>query len=373
MKRIILLDIDGVLVQPGGYRAALRATVQRFVGDYHIEEDLLTELEQRGISSEWDMSPLIIAAYWEDVLSRQPMSGLSDDVAVAAKQIQSQIKDVLKNLHVPEFDLVTGQYPAEAAFQAGCFASIPEGLRKNLLTESRNARKSETFRTFQHFTLGSETYQATYQLPAEFEAQSLLRTEDKANISKEMGERLRHPMISLAAFTARPSHPPRGIDASVGYAPEAELALELVRMADIPLMAFGKLEYIAAQRGLDPAALIKPSPFQALAGALAAWTGDELSALNAAYDWQSTGMFNGKFRELPKSFELAVVEDTLGGIRSVRAAGEILQKAGFDVTVRVFGLTSGIVVKAAAFEQAGVPYFADWEDLMRAGFTSTQG
>lgn len=364
MKRIILLDIDGVLVQPGGYRAALRATVQLFIGDYVIEEDLITSMEKRGIASEWDMSPLIIAAYWEEVLSRQPMSGLSDDVAVAAKQIQEQKTETPKQLHVPEFDLVMGQYPAETAFQAGCFASVPEGLRKNLLTDSRDVHQSETFRTFQHFTLGSKNYEATYQLSAEFEAQSLLRTEDKANISKEMGERLRHPMNSLAAFTARPSHPPRGIDASVGYAPEAELALELVGMADIPLMAFGKLEYIAAQYGLNPATLMKPSPFHALAGVLAAWTGDELAALNAAYEWQRTGMLNGRFSELPKSFELVVVEDTLGGIRSTRAAGEVLREAGFNVSVRAFGVTSRIAAKAAAFTAADVQHFENWESLI---------
>ena len=32
MTKIILLDIDGVLVHPGGYRAALRATVNHFLG-----------------------------------------------------------------------------------------------------------------------------------------------------------------------------------------------------------------------------------------------------------------------------------------------------------------------------------------------------
>ena len=31
MTRIILLDVDGVLVQPGGYRAALRATFNLFI------------------------------------------------------------------------------------------------------------------------------------------------------------------------------------------------------------------------------------------------------------------------------------------------------------------------------------------------------
>lgn len=369
MTRIILLDIDGVLVQPVGYRAALRATVQRFIGDFVIEEELPVSMEKRGISSEWDMSPLIIAAYWEDVLARQPAANLSDDPVIAGKKIRKQRKvEEPKHLSIPAFDLVDRQYPIESAYLAGCFASIPGELRKNLMSESRNVYKSHTFRTFQHFTLGSEKFGETYQLPAEFEAQSLLLTEDKANISAEMRARLRHPMNSLAAFTARPSKPPRELDDShVGYAPEAELALELTGMKNIPLIAFGKLEYIAAQHGLDPATLIKPSPFQALAGILAAWTGEELSALQAAYDWHGTGTLSGRFSELPKSFELVVVEDTMGGVRSARAAGEILQKAGFTVTVHALGLTSGMAAKAAAFEAAGVLHFENWESLMAQG------
>jgi hypothetical protein len=154
------------------------------------------------------------------------------------------------------------------------------------------------------------------------------------------------------------------VEALRGYAPEAELALDLVEMRDIPLMAFGKLEYIAAQHGLDPAALIKPSPFQALAGILAAWTGDELSAVQAAYEWYAAGRLNGRFGVLPPSFELMVVEDTLGGIRSVWAAGEILQAAGYDVKVRVFGLTGGNAAKESAFEKAGVPCYGSWDALM---------
>jgi hypothetical protein len=153
-------------------------------------------------------------------------------------------------------------------------------------------------------------------------------------------------------------------DSTLGYAPEAELALELVGMKDVPLIAFGKLEYIAAQHQLDPATLVKPSPFQALAGTLAAWTRTELPALQTAYGWQNTGTLNGRFGELPSSFELIVVEDTMGGIRSVWAAGEVLQKAGFDVSIRVLGLTSGVEAKAAAFEAAGVPHFETWKSLV---------
>lgn len=368
MKRIILLDIDGVLVQPGGYRAALRATVKRFIGDYSIEEDVPVSMEKRGISSEWDMSPLIIAAYWEDVLLRQPMTNLSDDPVIVGKQIQRQRKvEEPQHLIIPAFELVDGQYPVDAAYAAGCFPSIPSELRKNLMTKSRDVYKSQTFRTFQQFTLGKKMFEETYQLPADAkrEAQSLLLTEDKANISAEIRERLRHERNSIAGFTARPSKPPREWDGShVGYAPEAELGLELAGLADIPLMSFGKLEFIAAQHGLNPATLMKPSPFHALAGILAAWTGDELSALNAAYDWHISGKLNGRFSELPKSFELYVIEDTMGGVRATQAAGVILREAGFGVSVHTLGLTSGIAQKAEAFRKADVPFFENWESLI---------
>jgi hypothetical protein len=368
MTKIILLDIDGVLVHPGGYRAALRATVQRFVGqDFEIQEDLLTGMEKRGISSEWDMSPLIIAAYWEDVLSRQSMTSLPDDVSAAAGEIQRLKVEPPKNLSIPEFDLLPGQYPSDAAFQAGCFPPIPETLRKNLLTGTRNVNASRTMRTFQHYTLGSKHFEETYNLQAEFETESLLLKYDHSNLDDEFHAALFQNGNHIAAFTARPSHPPQeAADSTLGYAPEAELALELVGMEDIPLIAFGKLEYIAAQHQLDPATLVKPSPFQALAATLAAWTGNELSALKAAYDWHQTGKLNSDFGKLPKDFQLIVVEDTMGGIRSTRAAGEIFQQAGFNVDVRVLGLTSGIQAKAVAFEAANVPHFENWEAISAA-------
>jgi hypothetical protein len=102
-----------------------------------------------------------------------------------------------------------------------------------------------------------------------------------------------------------------------------------------------------------------------LAAALAAWTGGEWPALQAANDWRESNVLNNVFKKLPKKFELIVVEDTMGGIRSVRSAGEILQKAGFDVQVRPVGLTSGNMAKAAAFQQAGVQYFESWDSLLQ--------
>ena len=367
MIKIILLDIDGVLVHPGGYRAALRGTVHRFIDPkFEIQDDLLTELEKRGISSEWDMSPLIIAAYWDDLLSRQPMADLPNDMSSAAEKIQNMRRvDAPKTLSIPDFALVVDQYPADTAFRAGCFPFIPVPLRENLLKETRNVHKSHTMRVFQHYSLGSQCFEETYNLHAEFETESLLLKYDRSNLNEKIRAALQQEGNHIAAFTARPSLPPREVAGiNPGYAPEAELALDLVDMKNIPLIAFGKLEYVAAQHQIDPATLVKPSPFQALAAVIAAWTGKEEYALKAAYDWLSTGRLNGQFDELPRMFELIVIEDTLGGIRSTRAAGEILQKAGFEVTVRVIGLTSGIEEKARAFENSDVPYFENWATLV---------
>ncbi len=367
MIKIILLDVDGVLVYPGGYRAALRATVNHFIDPYfEIEEEILTELERRGISSEWDMAPLLLAAYWNEILSRQPLKNLPQDVSSTAIEINRQCKvDAPAHLFVPEFALVPGQYPAETAFHAGYFQSLPADLRKNLLMETRNVYKSHTMRIFQHFTLGSEKFTEIYDLPEELQTESFLLTYDRPNINNEIRARLRQPDHRLAAFTTRPSAPPRDVSAShSGYAPEAELALELVGLPDIPLIAYGKMEYLATQRGLDAANLLKPSPVQALAAIGAAFSGEEWNAIQAAADWLKTGKLNSVFSSLPRLFELFVVEDTMGGINSTLKAWEVLQQTGMDISIQALGLTSGSSSKAGAFKQAGIPYFEDWESLM---------
>jgi hypothetical protein len=73
---------------------------------------------------------------------------------------------------------------------------------------------------------------------------------------------------------------------------------------------------------------------------------------------------NSLFLSLPREFELFVVEDTMGGIRSTQTAGEILQKNRFDVKVHALGLTSGSAAKAEAFDKAGVVHYETWETLI---------
>ncbi len=371
MTTILLLDIDGVLVSPGGYRAALHATLNYFVnltGLPHFEfpEEKLAGFERRGITSEWDMVPLLLGVLWNDILSHDAIADLPADVSSAAVEIGRHLNGYRPlDLIIPEFELVAGQYPADTALQNDFFSSIPKPLRTNLLQRSRDVHFSQTMRIFQHYTLGSQTFTQTYDLPAEVETESLLRKYDRSNIGDAIREKLCQPGINLAAFTARPSAPPREVPAPpLGYAPEAEIALDLVGLPDIPLISFGKLQYLGEQRGYDPEFLLKPSPVQALAGIAAALTGNEWSSLQAACDWYETGQLTGPLAQLPRSLDVAIVEDTLGGVRSVQAAGEILQRAGLEVTARAYGLTSGSAAKSAAFEQMGLSFFSNWEALI---------
>jgi hypothetical protein len=371
MKKIILLDIDGVLVTPGGYRTALHATLNHFatlMGSPHFDfhEEQIAELEKHGIFSEWDMVPILLATTWNDILSKWNEINLPADVKLAAIEIGKRMNGYISNeVHVPEFEILPNIYPTQSALQQKCFPFIPENLRQSLLHDSRNVNFSATTRLFQHFSLGSKTFSKAYKLPAEVETESLLHSHDVSNLNPSILNKLLQPNIYLASITARPSAPPKNVNTShIGYAPEAELALELVGLPNIPLIGYGRLEYLAKQHNIEPSTLLKPSPVHALAGTLAAYIGDEWSALQSAYYWLIKNELNETFKQLPKEFELIVVEDTMGGIRSVQSAAEIFQKAGFDVHIKTIGLTSGSQAKATAFEKNKIEYVDTWEEII---------
>lgn len=371
MKKVVLLDVDGVLVTPGGYRAALHATLNHFAAlmdaphfDFH--EEKIAELERRGIFSEWDMVPVLLGAAWNDILAKVGNENLPSDLKSAAIEIGRRMNGYMpEDLIIPDFEILPNVYPTESALRHGCFPHLPDELRRNLLHDSRNVHFSQTTRLFQHFSLGSRVFSETYNLPVEVETESFLQTRDTSNLTDETIAKLLQPNIHLASITARPSAPPKDVTASqVGYAPEAEAALELVGLADIPLIGYGRLEYYEKQFGVAAASLLKPSPVQSLAAVAAAFTGAEWSSIQAAAEWQATGRLNSIFSSLPREFELIVVEDTMGGIRSAQAAGDVLQKNGFDVKVHALGLTSGSRAKIDAFDKAGIVHFETWETLI---------
>ncbi len=250
MIKIILLDVDGVLVYPGGYRAALRATVNHFIDPhFEIDEETLTELERRVSPANgiWprSCSPLI-----------GPISCRANACRIFPRMFyppQTRSTVSAKWMDRPAGSprssrLVVGQYPAEAAFRAGCFSSIPYDLRRNLLTDTRNVRKSHTMRCSSITLWEAKNYRDS-MICLRSSKPSVLwsRTIDPSSTMNFA------PDFFIRIIVWRRSHPfhvrPRVSSGShFGYAPEAELALELVGLSDIPLIGYGRLEYLAKQR-----------------------------------------------------------------------------------------------------------------------------
>ncbi len=64
------------------------------------------------------MVPLLLGVLWDDILSRQIVSDLPNDVHSAAIEIGKSLNGYIPaDLHIPEFELIAGQYPADTALQ----------------------------------------------------------------------------------------------------------------------------------------------------------------------------------------------------------------------------------------------------------------
>ncbi len=114
MTKIVLLDIDGVLVSHGGYRAALHSTLNHYASlmgldHFDFPEEKLAELEKRGIFSEWDMVPLLLGTLWNDILAHYPNINLPADLSSAAVEIGRHINGYLpRELHVLSLNSLRG-------------------------------------------------------------------------------------------------------------------------------------------------------------------------------------------------------------------------------------------------------------------------
>jgi hypothetical protein len=174
----------------------------------------------------------------------------------------------------------------------------------------------------------------------------------------------------MAVYTMRPSLPP--IEVTIppsDYAPEAEMALDLLGLRDLPLIGYGRVRYIADHMNIGPEAFLKPSPIQALGAILAAVTRQELASLQMAL-----ALFNGDenrlnrelnalFKILPHQLTIHVFEDSPGGIEATRAAAAILTRWGINTTVNAWGIATQSN-KVLALQRIGVRVFPDIEPAL---------
>jgi hypothetical protein len=367
---LILLDVDGVLVHPVGYKAALRATVNHFAArmgqpEMGPDDDEIAVFEACGLTNEWDSGALCVSAILLAVLDQRPdlyRPTLVETLAAAgAAGVSIPRPDFVSLAHEvartePDSRVPSAHYLAQIADRVDS-ATLP--LLAALLGDVY-AIGTPTTRVFQTHTLGSQRFEAAYGQPSPFESVSFLAEYDIPLLDDGNRDRLLRWLYEqhhgAAIFTARPSLPPAdlpGVHAS-GYAPEAELAVELLGLAEaVPLMGQGRVGWLAERRGRTAANYVKPSPVQALAAIGAALSGPESAALEAAAILVEEGVLTGPLATLAdRPAHVIVFEDATGGVRATRQAVEQLKNTGLGVTFEAVGVSPHRDKRAALAEVA---------------------
>lgn len=370
-RTVILLDVDGVLIHPVGYKTALRALVDHIAGQMGLPplgptEDEIAVFEACGLTNEWDSGAMCVSALLLAALERAP--ALRRDTleatfaAIGAAGITLDRPDFTAEARAIARHDSDGRYPAarylELLAARTDAANLP--LLRALLGDVYAVRETLTTRTIQTFVLGSERFRTTYGQPAAFASESYLATHDIALLNAPARARLLDwaslPGHGAAIFTARPSGPPADLppgepvgDPPSGFPPEAELAAELIGLAGrLPLIGQGRVGWLAWRRGRAAADYLKPSPAQALTAIGAAATGSETESLHAAAALVERGEISGPLAGLRHSATRVIVfEDAAGGIRAAHGAASLLQRAGLDVSVVGIGVSPNADKRAA--------------------------
>jgi hypothetical protein len=387
---VALFDLDGVLIQPGGYRAAVTATVNYFsqkmgLGQQAPNEDDLALLEANGITSEWDMVPICLVVLiekasqaanavfpdcsFEDLILLVRTLAISIDV-----NYRSEIRQMLPFLMKPSIS------PSEGLLDAIQAGKIYPGFQKaafirDLMGNTRHISDSKTLRVFQNYILGDRGFIEAYSLIPEFETHSYLRLNDVCLLSDEnqrmLNRLISDSVIKLAVITARPSLPPAGAhDLLNDYSPEAEMAIKLTGLDGIPVVGFGTLQFLARKIGVLPDSLIKPSPIQALTAIKAAFGETMIRSLEWAAANGITGGDHQGASHLPSKFTLHIFEDSPIGIHSCQQAAFILKQKGCEVTVKAWGIARN-PDKIKALEAVKAEVFPDVNQAIQAAFSNS--
>lgn len=363
IRTLILLDVDGVLVHPIGYKRALRALVEYFAVQMGLSlpgptDDEIAIFEACGLTNEWDsgamcVSALLLAALACAPQARRPTLEATFDALRAARPDVPRPDFTAEARQIARHG-ADGRYPAAHYLELLSARTDPATLPllRALLGNVYAVRETPSTRAFQTFVLGNERFQATYGLPAPFVSESYLITYDIPLLDAPTRARLLHwagsPGHGIAIYTARPSRPPADLppdepvgEPPAGYPPEAELAAELVGLAGrAPLIGQGRMGWLAWRRGCAAADYIKPSPVQALSAIAAAASGMETESLRAAVHLLERGELSGPLSALREGpVHIVIYEDSAGGICAVQDAVALLQQAGVSASLKGIGVS----------------------------------
>jgi hypothetical protein len=383
---VALFDLDGVLIKPGGYRAAVEATINHFseqmaLGKQAPQEADIALMEARGVTSEWDMVPIFLtillanlAGGKQDFFPQCTFEELIPWIAARSLEAKRDYRDPIQS--VAQY-LDARFSPAEALYGAIEKGRLMQSLQgkpfiNDLLCTTRNVANSPTTRAFQTYILGDVAFKENYQVSPDFVSDSYLELNDRCLLDDEDQKFLRVLLakkgLLASVITARPSLPPAWSNKENGYSPEAEMALRLTGLDGLALAGYGTMQYLGGLLGQSPDSLIKPSPVQALSAIALACKNDEIDSLRWAAKCVGLTAENGLHIQIPDHFELHIFEDSPIGIQASVSAVGLLNQAGYQVKVKAWGISQN-QDKIEALRRVGATVFDDIHGAITAAFT----
>lgn len=344
-KTIFVFDMDGVLLEPGGYQQALKSTVKligKMLGapETRLTGDQIARFEALNVSNEWDSLAICTAIILLHVWKIDP------DICLNGAKLNSRCVTDKR----PDFDNFLSQFtdigdlPGQMIFHKiiATHPDLHEGQKQHLadiLLNSNDIYQSLTLPLHQEAVLGSTLFQKIYGIEPQLECESALLKHDRPSITCDQREKLLNwldlPENHAVIMTNRLSLAPEGYQST----PEAELGLKLVGLESIPLIGSGTLLWFAAEHcGLASHTFLKPNPVHALTAlGLSHWDSAQQSVAKAADLWLGKG--NAKDWQAFNGAKLVIFEDSANGILAGIRAVDILKNNGIEIDLKRVGVS----------------------------------
>jgi hypothetical protein len=345
---ILIFDMDGVLLEPIGYHQALKKTVQLAgshlgLDDVNLTQDQIHRFESVGISSEWHSSALCMA-----FLKIQLLSGVVSPALY--------LEEMFANLQRQPIE----KPPIErglSAIELLCFRSgVDPQTVVSIIRDSEDISRSFTMQWLQELVLGTEVYQSKYQLAGMLNTTSYLKIFDRPLLSPINLSRIADCMAAdkcrIAIMTNRPSSGPQEFSGS----PEAEMGAEVVQLSGVPLIGYGEIAWLAEYHQSTPGILQKPHSAHALAAILGSISIEKELCLT--YSVMDPARWPDEIIRMLQGSVVTVFEDTPVGLLSVQSAGQVLNRAGIEVSTRLVGIGAD-EIKRKSLEIHGAQVFSD--------------
>lgn len=350
MLKILLFDMDDVLLEAHGYHRGLQDTVSFIAASLGYEKASLTMddiavFEASGVTSEWDSSAICVALMLEKAWSVDPQKQLPSQV-----NLNPNTKLTIEPPDFSKFAAALGETSLKSLRprvraerliikNADHLTHLQKNTILDILNNARQIDGSLTHRVFQELILGSSEFRRTYNLEPFFDTESYLSMYDLPTLSSEqralLTEWLQLPGHRGAILTNRPSLAPQGYFST----PEAEIGARLVGLDHLPIAGFGGLIWLSHTRGLDQEVYIKPSPVHALTALRLALGDSQEKALKNATALAVDNQLDPTWQQLQDA-QVSVFEDTAGGLESLLAASKYLHAFNIDFETQLFGISA---------------------------------